>query len=184
ATLTAALLVGSLGGRVPYTLIHTRRMRMTRRMVVRAHRLLPGLLVAALVGGGLLPLQAQTEDQAAVERAALDYLEGFYEGSTEKIRRGVHPDVVKFGFFRQSADQEYQRVPMSFDEMLAFATNVKESGRFPGDEAPKRVELLDVLDQTAVAKVYAWWGSDYLTMAKYDGEWKVVQVLWQSPAMD
>ena len=151
---------------------------------MRAHMLLPGVFAAALAVGALSPAHAQTEDRAAVERAALDYLEGFYEGSTEKIRRGVHPDVVKFGFYRESADQAYQRVPMSFDEMLGFATDVKESGRFPGDDAPKRVELLDVLDQTAVAKVYAWWGSDYLTLAKVEGEWKVVQVLWQSPPMD
>ena len=40
-----------------------------------------------------------------------------------------------------------------------------------------------MLDQTAVAKVYAWWGTDYLTMARYEGEWKIVQVLWQSPPM-
>ena len=74
------------------------------------------------------PAQAQEMDRAGVERAALDYLEGFYEGSTEKIRRGVHPEVLKFGFYRESADQEYQRSPMSFDEMLQFATRVKESG--------------------------------------------------------
>lgn len=118
-------------------------------------------------------------DRAGVERAALDYLEGFYEGDTAKIRRGVHPDVLKFGFAMR--DGAYQRIPMSFDGMLDFANNVRESGDFPPEDAPKEVELLDVLDQTAVAKVYAWWGSDYLSMAKYDGEWKIVQVLWQSP---
>ena len=127
--------------------------------------------------------QAQEMDRAGVERAALDYLEGFYEGSTDKIRRGVHPEVLKFGFYRESAGEAYQQVPMSFEEMLAFATQVKESGRQPGPDAPKRVEILDVLDQTAVAKVYAWWGTDYLTMARYHGEWKIVQVLWQSPPM-
>ncbi len=126
------------------------------------------------------PVFAQSvEDRAGVERAALDYLEGFYDGSTEKIRRGVHPDVFKFGFAKR--DGEYHRIPMSFDEMLAFATDVRESGRFPDENAPKRVEILDVLDQTAVVKVYAWWGSDYMNMAKFDGEWKIVQVLWQTP---
>ena len=141
-----------------------------------------GLL--AVFSGAFGPLAAQHGgggDRAGVERAALDYLEGFYEGSTEKIERGVHTDVLKFGFYRESADEEYERSPMSFQEMLDFATNVKESGRHPGPDAPKKVEILDVLDQTAVAKVYAWWGSDYLTMANYEGEWKIVQVLWQSP---
>lgn len=137
-----------------------------------------GLAVALVLPMGL---SAQTAaDRAGVERAALDYLEGFYEGSTDKIRRSVHPEALKFGFFRRDANSPYQRVPMSFDEMLEFATEVKESGEFPPASAPKRVELLDVLDQTAAAKVYAWWGSDYLLMARYEGEWKIVQVLWQS----
>lgn len=134
------------------------------------------LLLAALPAS----LSGQSaEDRAGVERAALDYLEGFYEGDPAKIRRGVHPDVLKFGFAMRNG--AYQRIPMSFDQMLAFADNVRESGQFPDDDAPKEVELLDVLDQTAVAKVYAWWGSDYLSMAKYEGAWKIVQVLWQSP---
>lgn len=118
-------------------------------------------------------------DRAAVERAALNYLEGFYDGSTEKIRESVHPDAHKFGFYMD--DGKYQRVPMTFDGMLEFAENVKATGNHPDSDAPKRVEILDVLDQTAVAKVYAWWGSDYMTLAKYDGKWMIVQVLWQSP---
>ncbi len=123
-------------------------------------------------------LPAQTpDDRAAVERAALNYLEGFYEGSTEKLRQSVHPDAHKFGFYKE--DGKYKRSPMSFNEMLDFAEDVKKTGDFPDKNAPKKVELLDVLDQTAVAKVYAWWGSDYMTLAKYDGKWMIVQVLWQ-----
>ena len=123
---------------------------------------------------------AQTvTDPAAVERAALNYLEGFYEGSTAKLRQSVHPDAHKFGFYLQDGD--YERHPMSFEQMLEFAEDVKTNNDYPDENAPKRVELLDVLDQTAVAKVYAWWGSDYMTLAKYEGKWMIVQVLWQSP---
>lgn len=147
----------------------------------RTSTLLCALVATSFAAFGPLAAQHGDADRAGVERAALDYLEGFYEGSTEKIERGVHPDVQKFGFYRESADAEYEHDPMSFQQMLDFATSVKESGRHPGPDAPKRVEILDVLDQTAVAKIYAWWGSDYLTMAKYDGQWKIVQVLWQSP---
>ncbi len=140
-------------------------------------KLVLGLFGLALMVPALVVAQS-AEDRAGAERAAMDYLEGFYEGSTEKLSRSVHPDVLKFGFYME--DGEYHRAPMTFDEMLQFATRVKERGDHPDASAPKRVELLDVLDQTAVAKVYAWWGSDYLNMAKYDGTWKVVQVLWQS----
>lgn len=126
---------------------------------------------------------AQTpDDRAAVERAALNYLEGFYEGSTEKLRQSVHPDAHKFGFYID--DGKYKSTPMSFDEMLAYAKKVKASGDYPDEKAPKSVEILDVLDQIAVAKVYAWWGYDYMTLAKYDGSWMIVQVLWQQAPED
>ncbi|HSM05156.1 MAG TPA: nuclear transport factor 2 family protein [Longimicrobiales bacterium] len=136
------------------------------------------LMVLCLAVVGSLAAQ-NGSDRVGVERAAMDYLEGFYEGSPEKLRRSVHPEVLKFGFAWD--EDRYRRVPMSFQEMLTFAERVRDQGRQPGPDAPKRVEVLDVLDQTAVAKVHAWWGSDYLTMARYDGEWKIVQVLWQSP---
>jgi len=43
------------------------------------------------------------------------------------------------------------------------------------------VTVLDALDQTASAKLVADWGVDYLHLARYDGRWKIVNVLWQSP---
>jgi hypothetical protein len=43
------------------------------------------------------------------------------------------------------------------------------------------VEIYDVQDQTASAKLTAWWGTDYLLLARIDGRWMIRQVLWQSP---
>jgi hypothetical protein len=40
--------------------------------------------------------------------------------------------------------------------------------------------VLDVLDQTAVAKVTAQWGIDYMHLAKYDGRWKIINIVWQA----
>ena len=48
------------------------------------------------------------------------------------------------------------------------------------DLSIKKVEVLDVLDQTAVAKVTAQWGIDYLQLAKYDGQWKIINIIWQT----
>ncbi len=36
------------------------------------------------------------------------------------------------------------------------------------------------IDQTASVKLIAEWGIDYMHLAKYDGRWKIVNVLWQS----
>ncbi len=122
----------------------------------------------------------QGDDGEAVRRAALDYVEGFYEGDTTKLQRSVRPEVVKYGFYREESAATYQGVRMSFQEMLDFANRVRTSGRHPPASAPKLVTVLDVQDQTATAKVVAWWGTDYLQLAKYDDRWMILHVLWQS----
>lgn len=130
-----------------------------------------------------LILSAQTADtnEASVERALLDYIEGFYEGDTAKIIRGVLPDVHKYGYWKNKETGEYGGEPMSFTEMKAYAKRVKEKGKFAKPDAPKKVEIFDIQDQTASGKVTAWWGTDYILLGKYKGDWKIVHVLWQGP---
>jgi hypothetical protein len=142
---------------------------------------LPMLAVLAL----LLPMPVRAQsgtDRDGVRRAALDYIEGFYEGDAAKLHRSVRPEVTKFGFFKEGPSSPYASEPMSFDEMLAFAERVKTTGRGgPPANAPKEVIVLDVQDQTAAAKVIAWWGTDYLHLARYDGKWMILHVIWQTP---
>ncbi|MEZ4422088.1 MAG: nuclear transport factor 2 family protein [Gemmatimonadota bacterium] len=146
-----------------------------------------GIRLALLALAGATPLVAQAHEEAAhgeraaVERAALDYLEGFYEGDEAKLRRGISPDVVKYGYFVPRDASTYTGEPMSFQQMLDYAERVNSTGRTAPADAPKEVEILDLLDQTAAVKVTAFWGSDYLQLAKVDGRWKILHVLWQSP---
>jgi hypothetical protein len=58
---------------------------------------------------------------------------------------------------------------------------VRENKRFAPASAPKEVVIYEVLDQIASAKVTAFWGVDYLLMAKHDGKWMISHVLWQTP---
>jgi Putative lumazine-binding len=46
--------------------------------------------------------------------------------------------------------------------------------------APKTLEVNDVQNQTASAKLTAFWGTDYLLLGKYDGKWMISSVMWQS----
>lgn len=145
----------------------------------------PRLLVALLIGWpGLLHAQAEvaaSPDAAAVARAARDYIEGFYEGDSAKIVRSVSPTVVKYGYYIPKGDSVYHGEAMTFAEMLDYVGKVKARGRPVPASAPRQVSLFEVLDQTAAAKVVAWWGTDYLHLARIDDRWMITQVVWQSP---
>jgi hypothetical protein len=125
-------------------------------------------------------IEAQTPaDREAVRNAALDYVEGVYNVQPERIKRSVHPALVKRGFSRKSADAPYVEGNMTFDQLVNLAANWNKEGK--RDTSIKQVAVLEVLDQTAVAKVTASWGIDYMLLAKYDGKWLIQQILWQSP---
>ena len=140
-------------------------------------------LFAVGISGLIIPQAGQEEagkatEHAAVERACLDYVEGVYEVKPELIKKSVHPDLKKFGFSRR--DDGYRGVPMTYEQLVALAGQWNKDGRVP-DDAPKKVEVFDVLDMTASAKLTAHWGIDYFHLVKEDGKWKIYQVLWQSP---
>ena len=67
---------------------------------------------------------------------------------------------------------------MTYDQLVRLAGNWNKDKK--RDTSIKVVAVLDVLDQTAVAKVTAAWGVDYMQLAKFEGRWKIVQILWQS----
>ncbi|MDF1504510.1 nuclear transport factor 2 family protein [Roseisolibacter sp. H3M3-2] len=138
------------------------------------------LLLSALAAA---PLGAQTAaDSAAVRQASVDYLDGFYEGDSTKHVRSIRPEVYKYGFGRSRDAAAYNPgQQMTWPQFHAFSARVKASGKAPDPKWPKKVEVMDVLDQTAATKVTAWWGTDYLLMGKFDGKWMITHVLWQSP---
>jgi len=143
----------------------------------------------ALVTLSLLPFcsaQAQSSstdgaDREAVRQAALDYVEGIYNVEPSRIERSVHPKLAKLGFYRGPKDDAYRPgSTMTFERLVEVAKNYNKEGKLPKD-APKEVTILDVLDQTATVKLVAEWGIDYMHLAKFDGKWMIVNVLWQSP---
>ncbi|ELR68308.1 hypothetical protein C900_00535 [Fulvivirga imtechensis AK7] len=129
-------------------------------------------------------VQAQS-DKEQVQAAILDYVEGIYEVQPERIKRSVHPQLMKKGFWRPQDQSAYKdETVMTFDQLVELAGKWNAKGWLPED-APKEIEIYDVLDKTAVAKLTAYWGVDYFHLAKYDDKWMITNVLWQSlPAQE
>jgi hypothetical protein len=117
----------------------------------------------------------------AVRRAVLDYLEGFYEGDTAKLVRSLRPELFKYGFWKEKDSTRYVGEKMTYEEAIAYARRFKANNRTTPINAPREVTIFEVQDQTASARLRAWWGTDYLLLGKFDGRWMISHVLWQGP---
>ena len=118
------------------------------------------------------------EDRAAVTAAAMDYIEGFYQGDSTRLVRSVAEDVYKYGYGRRATG--YVGSQMTYAGFMAFAAGVRNGRNLPPAGAPKEIVLFEVQDQTAAAKITAWWGIDYLLLGKRNGQWMITHVTWQA----
>ena len=123
--------------------------------------------------------RAQTAaDSSAIRAVALDYAEGWYEGNAERMSRAVHPELVKRIVVSDSATNRSVIQNMGATA-LVNGTRRGWGKETPADRRQKDVTILDIFGNAASVKaVMADW-IDYLQIAKVDGRWVIVNVLWE-----
>jgi hypothetical protein len=124
-------------------------------------------------------LRAQSAtDSAAIRAAALDYIEGWYEGSAERMERALHPDLAKRII---NTDQRGRNV-LGHQSAMTLVQNVRRGGGkdTPATERRTDVRILDVFGNTASVRVDAGAWIDYLHIARWNGRWVIVNVLWEN----
>lgn len=117
-------------------------------------------------------------DQAAVRQAVLDYAEGYYDHSPERMERAISPLLTKRALMARPGVPAFL-VQMNA-EMLVEATK-GNAPRPPAAERTMVVEVLDVSGDIASARVFSVLFDDYIHLVKRDGGWKLVNVLWHAP---
>jgi len=134
------------------------------------------LLVAMLAGA---PVQAQTAaDSSAIRAAALDYIEGWYEGNAERMERALHPELAK-RIVRTNADTGKSRLDQMSAMTLVQGTRAGGGKSTPKAEQQKDVTILDIYRNAASAKIVAAKWVDYLHLARFNDRWVIVNVLWE-----
>jgi hypothetical protein len=124
-------------------------------------------------------LQAQSSaDSAAIRTTALDYIEGWYEGDAERMARALHPELVKRIIVSDTATRRSVLQNMGASA-LVNGTRHGYGKETPKERRQKEVTVLDIFGNAASAKaIMADW-VDYMQLAKVDGRWLIVNVLWE-----
>lgn len=134
-------------------------------------------VLAICVTGGFAQDPAVDKEREAIKQTALDYVEGWYEGNADRMERALHPDLAK-RIVRTSPEGRSRLDQMS---ALALVQGVKRGGGkdTPKEKQQKDVVILDVFGNTASVKAVMSDWIDYMHMAKYNGRWVIVNVLWE-----
>ncbi len=120
---------------------------------------------------------AQSANDAAIKQTALDYIEGWYEGNAERMERALHPELAKR--IVRSNPQGNSRLDQMSAMSLVLGTRRGGGKSTPAEKQQKDVTILDVFENAASVKVVASEWIDYLHMAKFNGKWVIVNVLWE-----
>ena len=123
-----------------------------------------------------------SSESDAVKKACMNYLEGFYEGDTVKLKSAIVPKLYKIGYWKTQGQEKHKfSNQMTYQAAINYALDVKAKKQFAPATAPKEVKIFEVGEHIAAAKVTAWWGIDYLLLSKESGSWMIEEVIWEGP---
>ena len=117
-------------------------------------------------------------DETAIRAAALDYIEGWYTGDADRMERALHPDLAK-----RIVISNKEKTRSRLDQMGAMSL-VQDTRRGGGKDTPKdkqlkEVMILDRYENAASVKIVAESWIDYMHLAKFNGRWVIINVLWE-----
>lgn len=133
-------------------------------------------LILALAAPVLV--QAADADRKAISATALDYGEGWYAGDAKRMERALHPDLAK-RVVSPDPDSGKAFVRQMTAEELVGATRAGSGKGTPPDERKADVTIMEIYGNTAMVKLEMSDWIDYMQMAKLDGRWVIVNVLWE-----
>ena len=136
------------------------------------------IAIVIFVSGVAAAQTAPTDESAAITKTALNYIEGWYEGNAERMESALHPELAKRIIY---TDPKSGRSQFSHMGAMTLVLGTREGGgsKTPKEKQMKEVTILDRFENVAIVKIVASDWIDYLSVAKFNGKWKIINVLWE-----
>ncbi len=123
--------------------------------------------------------QPARDDREAIAAVARDYIEGWLDGDEGRMRRCLHPELVKRTIVRDPASGDWRLGRPADAEMMVGWTREGDGRTAIPRERAFEIVVEDVFRHIASVKVLSHPFTDYLHIAKLDDRWLIVNVLWE-----
>lgn len=125
----------------------------------------------------VLPTQ---EDFDAIWKATLDYVDGWYSGDVERMRRCLHPDLVKRTVARDPDRGTWVLNRHTSAEMMVAFTEEGGGTGVPESHRLYQITIVDIFKHISMVKCVSPQYVDYIQMANIDDRgWLIVNVIWE-----
>lgn len=126
-----------------------------------------------------MPEDQSSSDLAAIRRAALDYMQGWYEADAERMGRSLHPELAKRAILPDPQTGQPRFHHVNQQQMVSKTKQGGGSEDVPVEKRSYSVAILDVYGDIASVRATSFEYVDYLHLARSDdGSWLIVNVLW------
>jgi hypothetical protein len=136
------------------------------------------LASAPLLGSFVFGQTTSSDENEAIRKTASDYIEGWYAGDAARMERALHPELAKRMI---STDPKTGRSQFNHMGAMTLVQRTRDGigKKIPQDRQLKEMTILDRYNNAAVIKIVASDWIDYLQVAKFNGDWKIINVLWE-----
>jgi hypothetical protein len=113
------------------------------------------------------------DESAAVRATVTNYIESYYSGDAARMEKSLHPHYLKHVISTSDGN-----LRMTEKTGLQMVQDVRSQNTdLPKSEQTEQITVLDVSKGMASAKLVTSHWIDYMTLAKWNGEWKIVSVV-------
>lgn len=123
-------------------------------------------------------LAGSKDQNHGIKKAALDYVEGWYDGNAERMESSLHPDLAKRVLMPDPRNKHGRLEHMSAMKLVQ-ATRRQRNNPVPTEKRTANITILDVEGKAASVKAEMHDWLDYMHLARIGDEWKIVNVLWE-----
>lgn len=108
----------------------------------------------------------QPDDASAVRATLTNYIEAYYTGDARRMEQTLHPHYLKHMIHGDIPMREKTGTQM-----------VQEAALTAPSIFPEQVSVLDIAGDIASAKLVTPGWTDYVTLEKINGRWKILSVV-------
>ena len=115
-------------------------------------------------------------DNEAIIATVMDYFEGWFDGSAERMERALHPNLDKRGVRVDTTGVQLSN-SRTAPQMIGWTRGGEGKAERPANLAIK-VRIDDVYEQIATATVYSAVYIEYLQLMRTAEGWRIVNALF------